>query len=81
MAEVLPECGEPTDFQFLVDSQSEKIALLLDFQYPDELWEDVEDCWIIEYRKDERRFPWEEVKRQLEGKRMLNPHSAPQTGT
>ncbi|WP_242725191.1 hypothetical protein [Microcoleus vaginatus] len=46
--------------------------MLVDFQYPDELWEDVEDCRIIEYRKDERRFPWEEVKRQLEGKGRLN---------
>jgi hypothetical protein len=40
-AEVLAECGEPTDFQFLVDSQGEKIAVLLDFDYPGELWEDV----------------------------------------
>ncbi|MEG5065135.1 hypothetical protein QUB33_16080 [Microcoleus sp. B3-A4] len=45
--------------------------MLLDFQYPDELWEDVEDCRIIEYRKDERIFPWGEVKRQLEEKGML----------
>ncbi|WP_158307987.1 hypothetical protein [Microcoleus vaginatus] len=46
--------------------------MLLDFQYPDELWEDAEDCWIIEYRKDERRFPWEEVKRQLQEKGRWN---------
>jgi len=26
-AEVLAECGEPIDFQFLVDSQGEKIAV------------------------------------------------------
>ena len=71
-ADVLAECGEPTDFQFLVDSQGEKIALLLDFEYPGELWEDVYDCLIIESRKDEPRVPWEEFKRQLEGKRMLN---------
>jgi len=40
-ADVLAECGEATDFQFLVDSQGEKIALLLDFEYPGELWENV----------------------------------------
>jgi hypothetical protein len=38
---VLAECGEPIDFQFLVDSQGEKIAVLLDFEYPGEFWEDV----------------------------------------
>ncbi|MEG4351515.1 hypothetical protein QUA70_20550 [Microcoleus sp. LAD1_D5] len=46
--------------------------MLLDFEYPGELWEDVDDCLIIESRKDEPRVPWEEVKRQLEEKGMLN---------
>jgi hypothetical protein len=40
-ADVLASGGEPTDFQFLVDSQGEKIAVLLDIDYPGELWEDV----------------------------------------
>jgi len=40
-ADVRAECDEPTDFQFLVDSQGEKIVVLLDFEYPGELWEDV----------------------------------------
>ncbi len=44
----------------------------LDFEYPGELWEDVEDCLIIESRKDEPRVSWEEVKRQLQFKGMLN---------
>jgi len=38
-------------------------VVLLDFQYPDDIWEDVEDCVIIESRKDEPRFLWEEFKR------------------
>jgi hypothetical protein len=46
--------------------------VLLDFQCPGELWEDVEDGRIIEYRKDERRFTWEEVKPQLQEKGRLN---------
>ncbi|MBD1887438.1 hypothetical protein [Microcoleus vaginatus] len=46
--------------------------MLLDFQCPDELWDDVEDGRIIEYRKDERIFPWEEVKRQLQEKGRWN---------
>ncbi|MEG3978773.1 hypothetical protein QT970_29790 [Microcoleus sp. herbarium8] len=62
-ADVLAECGEPTDFQFLVDSQGEKIAVLLDFEKHGELWEDVYDCLTIESRKDEPRVPWEEVTR------------------
>jgi hypothetical protein len=33
-ADVLASGGEPTDFQFLVDSQGEKIAVLLDFSSP-----------------------------------------------
>ncbi|WP_293178809.1 MULTISPECIES: hypothetical protein [unclassified Microcoleus] len=70
--DVLAECGEPTDFQFLVDGQGEKIAVLLDFEKHGELWEDVYDSLTIESRQDEPRVPWEEVKRQLEEKGMLN---------
>jgi len=68
----LAECGEPTDFQFLVDGEGEKIAVVLDFEKHGELWEDVYDSLTIESRKDEPRVPWEEVKRQLEKKGMLN---------
>ncbi|MEG3970450.1 MULTISPECIES: hypothetical protein [unclassified Microcoleus] len=52
----------PTDL-ILVESQGSKVPVLLDFQYPDDIWEDVYDCVIIESRKDEPRVPWEEFKR------------------
>ena len=71
-ADVLAECGEPTDCQFLVDSQGEKMAVVLDFEKHGELWEDVYDCLTIESRKDEPRVPWEEVQRQLQAKGKLN---------
>ena len=69
---MLAECRKPTDFQFLVDSQGEKTAWLLDCEKHDELWEDVYDSLIIESKKDEPRVPWEKIKRQLEEKGMLN---------
>lgn len=71
-ADVLEECGEPTDFQFLIDDQGEKIAVLLDFEKHSELWEDVYDSLILESRKDEPRVAWEEVKRELIEKGKLS---------
>lgn len=64
-ADVLEECGTPEGFQFLIDDQGQKIAVLLDFEQHGSLWEDVYDSLIIESRKDEPRIPFEEVKRQL----------------
>ncbi|WP_228056597.1 hypothetical protein [Microcoleus sp. LEGE 07076] len=71
-ADVLAECGEPTDFQFLVDSEGEKIAVLLDFEKHGELWEDVYDGIMTEGLEDEPGIPWEEFKRELELKGKLS---------
>lgn len=71
-ADVLEECGQPTEFQFLIDDQGEKIAVLLDFEKHSELWEDIYDSLVIESRKNEPRVSWQEVKRELTQKRKLS---------
>ncbi|MBO1345902.1 MAG: hypothetical protein EBE86_000180 [Hormoscilla sp. GUM202] len=45
--------GEPTDFQFLINSVGEKIAVVLDFEKHGELWEDVYDGLIADERENE----------------------------
>ncbi|MEG3931564.1 MULTISPECIES: hypothetical protein [unclassified Microcoleus] len=60
---MLAECGEPIDFQFLVESQDSKVAVLLDFQKHGELWEDVYDAIVTEGLEDEPGIPWEEFTR------------------
>jgi len=71
-ADVLAECGEPTDFQFLVDGEGEKIAVVLEFEKHGELWEDVYDVIMTEGLEDEPGIPWDEFKRELELKGKLS---------
>ena len=71
-ADVLEECGEPTDFQFLINDKGENVAVLLEFDKHGELWEDVYDGIICDERENEPTVPWEEVKLKLMEKGKLS---------
>jgi hypothetical protein len=71
-ADVLEECGEPTDFQFLINDKGENIAVLLEFDKHGELWEDVYDGITCDECENGPGVPLEEFERELMSKGMLN---------
>ncbi len=52
-------------FQFLVDDNGDKTAVLIDLKKHRQLWEDFYDLMIIEARRDEPRVDWLTVKQRL----------------
>ncbi|MEG4166980.1 MULTISPECIES: hypothetical protein [unclassified Microcoleus] len=46
----------PTDL-ILVESQGEKVVVLLDFQYPDDIWEELRTVGLLNIEKRNQEFP------------------------
>ncbi|MSR64425.1 MAG: hypothetical protein EXS18_01435 [Verrucomicrobiae bacterium] len=51
--------------QFVVDSQGEKTAVVIDLKKHREVWEDFYDCLVARSRAHEHRESLESVKRHL----------------
>lgn len=52
-------------FQFLVDQNGDKTAVLIDLKKLRELWEDLYDLMIVASCRKEPRVDWNEAKRRL----------------
>lgn len=52
-------------FQFLVDQNGDKTAVLIDLKKHRELWEDFYDLMIVASRRKEPRIDWKKAKRRL----------------
>jgi hypothetical protein len=52
-------------FQFLVDDNGNKTAVLIDLKKNRQLWEDFYDLMIIESRREEPRVAWQTVRKRL----------------
>ena len=60
-------------FQFLVDEQGNKTAVLIDLRKHADLWEDFYDLALARDRENEPRESFESVKRRLlEAKRRVD---------
>ncbi len=70
--EVLTEIDQTINFQFLVNENDEKIAVLLELPRDEELWEDIYDSFLVDELKDEDVISWEEFKQELEQENLVN---------
>ncbi|MDZ7343341.1 MAG: hypothetical protein ONA90_02380 [candidate division KSB1 bacterium] len=52
-------------FQFLIDDNGNKTAVLIDLKKHRRLWEDFYDLMIIESRREEPRVQWQTAKKRL----------------
>ncbi len=52
-------------FQFPIDANGNKTAVLIDLKKHGRLWEDFYDLMIVESRRDEPRVDWQAAKRRL----------------
>jgi hypothetical protein len=52
-------------FQFLVDANGDKTAVLIDLKKHRQLWEDFYDLTIIESRREEPRVDWQTIRKRL----------------
>lgn len=60
------------DFQFLIDANGNKTAVLIDLKKHRQLWEDFYDLMIVESRRDEPRVDWQAAKRRLSKTKRRN---------
>ena len=51
--------------QFVVDDTGKKKAVIIDLEEWGELWEDIYDILISEYRRGEPSVPWEELRAEV----------------
>jgi len=52
-------------FNFLVDDNGNKTAVLIDLKKHRRIWEDFYDLMIIESRRDDSRVDWQTAKQRL----------------
>jgi hypothetical protein len=52
-------------FQFIVDADGNKTAVLINLKNQRRLWEDFYDLMIIESRRDDPRVDWQTAKKRL----------------
>ena len=48
--------------QFVVDDAGKKKAVIIDLEEWGEVWEDIYDILVSEYRRGEPSVPWEKLK-------------------
>jgi hypothetical protein len=58
--------------QFIVDSQGQKTAVLIDLRKYGDLWEDLYDNWLAQKRKKEPRETLQTVRERLKCQGKLN---------
>jgi hypothetical protein len=63
---------EMNGVQFIVDSQGQKTAALIDFKKYGALWEDLYDNWLAQKRKNEPRETLQTVRERLKRQGKLN---------
>jgi len=56
-------------FQFIVDADGNKTAVLVNLKKHRRLWEDFYDLLIVESRREEPRIDWQTAKQRLLKKR------------
>ncbi len=52
-------------FQFLIDDNGDKTAVIIDLKKHRRLWEDFYDLMMIESRREEPRVEWQIAKKRL----------------
>jgi hypothetical protein len=57
--------GAMEGIQFVTNDNGEKVAVLIDLARHGELWEDIYDQLLAEERANEKRLPYETVRRRL----------------
>jgi hypothetical protein len=50
---------------FVTDEKGKKVGVLIDLERHAELWEDIHDQLLAEERKDDKRIPYETVRKRL----------------
>jgi PHD/YefM family antitoxin component YafN of YafNO toxin-antitoxin module len=58
--------------QFIIDSQGQKTAVLIDLKKYGELWEDIYDNWLAQKRNNEPRETLPSVRERLKRQGKLN---------
>jgi hypothetical protein len=55
---------------YVTDEKNRKVAVQIDLKKYGELWEDIHDFILAQLAKNEEKFSWSEVKKELkkEGK-------------
>ncbi len=51
--------------QFVTNDKGEKVAVLIDLARHGEIWEDIYDQLLAEERANDKRVPYETVRRRL----------------
>jgi hypothetical protein len=51
--------------QFVTNDKGEKVAVLIDLARHGEMWEDIYDQLLAEERAEDKRLPYETVRRRL----------------
>jgi len=58
--------------QYVVDESGNRTAVVIDLSTHGDLWEDVYDAYLIEYRQNEPTEPFEDVIKRLEAQGKLD---------
>jgi hypothetical protein len=60
------ERGEDMEgIQFVTNDKGEKVAVLIDLARHGEIWEDIYDQLLAEERANDKRVPYESVRKRL----------------
>jgi hypothetical protein len=60
------EQGEAMEgIQFVTNDKGEKVAVLIDLARHGEMWEDIYDQLLAEERANDKRLPYDTVRRRL----------------
>jgi hypothetical protein len=51
--------------RFVVDDNGKKVAVLIDLARHGQMWEDIHDQLLAKERADDKRLPYETVRRRL----------------